>query len=299
MTLHQLRIFLAVARLRSFTTAAYELHLSQPDVSLHIRELEEEIGLNLFERVGRKIHPTQAGELLKERADRIFAQLRETEQAMAEIKGLVRGSLLIGASTTPGMYLLPQALSNFRRRFPGINVQMKIANTEEIERSVRGMEVDIGFTGGVLTPSKELKVETYIEDELVLILPPKHPFAKKKKILVSDLNEATFILREPGSATRQVFEQALRGASNSDKDWDGAWQHRSDQAGCSRGSWNLSGLKICRSERDQIRASFYEPNPWPSLFSSSFHRVPRSAAAPTSSPGFFRLAATQQGFKPN
>ena len=211
MTLHQLRIFLAVARLRSFTTAAYELHLSQPDVSLHIRELEEEIGLNLFERVGRKIHPTQAGELLKERADRIFAQLRETEQAMAEIKGLVRGSLLIGASTTPGMYLLPQALSNFRRRFPGINVQMKIANTEEIERSVRGMEVDIGFTGGVLTPSKELKVETYIEDELVLILPPKHPFAKKKKILVSDLNEATFILREPGSATRQVFEQALRG----------------------------------------------------------------------------------------
>jgi DNA-binding transcriptional LysR family regulator len=210
MTLHQLRIFLAVARLRSFTTAGYELHLSQPDVSLHIRELEEEIGLNLFERVGRKIHLTQGGELLKERANRIFAQLRETEQALAELKGLMRGALLIGASTTPGMYLLPQALSDFRRRFPGINVQMKIANTEEIERLVRDMEVDIGFTGGLIIQSKDLKVETYMEDELVLILPPRHPLGKKKKILASDLNEATFILREPGSATRQVFEQALR-----------------------------------------------------------------------------------------
>lgn len=131
MTLHQLRIFLAAARLRSFTTAGYALHLSQPDVSLHIRELEEEIGLNLFERVGRKIYLTQGGELLKEHANRIFAQFRETEQALTELKGLMRGSLLIGASTTPGMYLLPQALSDFRRRFPGISVQMKIANTEE------------------------------------------------------------------------------------------------------------------------------------------------------------------------
>ncbi len=166
--------------------------------------------MNLFERVGRKIHLSQAGELLRERANSLFAQLRETEQALAELKGLMRGSLLIGASTTPGMYVLPQALSDFRQRFPGINVQMRIANTEEIERLVRGMEVDIGFTGGVLTPSRELKVETYLEDELVLILSAKHPLTRKKKILLSDLNEAVFILREPGSATREVFEQALR-----------------------------------------------------------------------------------------
>jgi DNA-binding transcriptional LysR family regulator len=209
MNLHQLKIFLAVAKLRSFTNAAYELHLSQPDVSLHIRELEEEIGLNLFDRIGKRIYLTQAGTVLKEHANRIFAQLRETEQALAELTGLMRGSLLIGASTTPGMYLLPHALSDFRRRFPGINVQMKIANTEEIERLVRGMEADVGFTGGVLTPSKDLKVETYMEDELVLILPPKHPLVKKKKILVSNLSETIFILREPGSATRQVFEQAV------------------------------------------------------------------------------------------
>lgn len=210
MTLHQLRIFLAVARLRSFTQAADGLHLSQPDVSLHIRELEEEIGLKLFDRLGKRIHLTQAGEVLKEHANRIFAQLRETEQALAELKGLMRGSLLIGASTTIGMYLLPQALSEFRRRFPGIYVNMKIANTQEIERLVLGMEVDVGFTGGVLTPSKELKVETYLEDELVLILSPRHLLARKRKISLADLKEETFVLREPGSATRQVFEKALR-----------------------------------------------------------------------------------------
>lgn len=211
MTLHQLRIFLAVGRLKSFTQAADELHLSQPDVSLHVHELEEEIGLELFDRVGKRIHLTQAGEVLREQANRIFAQLRETEQALAELKGLMRGSLLIGASTTIGMYLLPQALSDFRRRFPGIKVHLKIANTQEIERLVGGMEVDVGFTGGVLTFSKELKVETYLEDELVLILPPKHPLAKKKNVHLSDLVKETFILREAGSATRQVFERALRG----------------------------------------------------------------------------------------
>ncbi|MFQ5852351.1 MAG: selenium metabolism-associated LysR family transcriptional regulator [Candidatus Binatia bacterium] len=210
MTLHQLKIFLAVARLRSFTLASDELHLSQPDVSLHIHELEKETGLSLFDRVGKRIHLTQAGEVLREHANRIFAQLRETEQALAELKGLMRGSLLIGASTTIGMYLLPQALTNFRRRFPGIKVFLKIANTQEVENLVRGMEVDVGFTGGVLNLSKEVKVETYLEDELVLILPPRHPLAKKRKVHLSDLDQETFVLRESGSATRQVFEQVLR-----------------------------------------------------------------------------------------
>jgi DNA-binding transcriptional LysR family regulator len=210
MNLHQLRLFLAVARLRSFTQAADDLHLSQPDISLHVRELEQEIGLKLFDRVGRTIHLTQAGEVLKQQAHRIFAQLRETEQALAELKGLQRGSLLIGMGTTIGMYLLPQALSEFRRRFPGIKIHMHMANTQEIERLVRGMEVDVGFTGGILTPSKELKTAIYLEDELVLVLAPNHRLARREKIHLSDLDQETFILRGAGSATRHIFEQALR-----------------------------------------------------------------------------------------
>jgi len=213
MTLHQLKIFLAVAKQRSFTNAAYELHLSQPDISLHIRELEKEIGLPLFERVRKKVHLAQAGVVLREQANRIFAQLREAEQALAELKGLLRGSLLIGASTTIGMYLLPKALSDFRRRYSGIQIHMKIANTQEIERMVEEMEVDVGFTGGVLAPSKELKVETYLKDELVLILAPKHPLAKKKIIHLADLDKESFILRESGSATRKVFEGTVMNQS--------------------------------------------------------------------------------------
>lgn len=210
MNLHQLKIFLAVANRKSFTNAAYELHLSQPDVSLHIRELEEEIGLDLFHRIGKKIYLSQAGEVLKDQANRIFAQLRETEQALAELKGLMRGSLLIGASTTIGMYLLPKALGYFRRKYPGIQVSLKIANTQEIERMVLGMEIDVGFTGGVLSASNELKVESYLQDELVLILSPKHALAKKKVIHLRDLNKEAFVLREAGSATRKAFEDVVR-----------------------------------------------------------------------------------------
>jgi DNA-binding transcriptional LysR family regulator len=210
MNLHQLRIFLAVARLKSFTRAAAELRVSQPDISLHVRELEAELDLKLFDRVGKTIHLTQAGQVLTEHARRIFAQLRETEEALAELKGLRRGSLLLGMGTTIGMYLLPQALGEFRRRFPGVKIQMHMANTEEIERLVRRMEVDVGFTGGILTPSKELKVETYLEDELVLILAPHHPLARQPEIALADLAHEPFILRGAGSATRHTFEEALR-----------------------------------------------------------------------------------------
>jgi DNA-binding transcriptional LysR family regulator len=182
MNLHRLRIFLTVVKMGSFARAAAEFHLSQPDVSLHIRESEEEIGLRLFDRAGRTIHLTQAGEVLKERAARILAQLRETERALAELKGLLRGSLLIGASTTIGMPLLPRALSAFRRRVPGIRGALKIAHTQEIEQLVRNMEIDVGFTGGILTPSKELQAEVYPEDELVVVFAPTHPLAQREKI---------------------------------------------------------------------------------------------------------------------
>jgi DNA-binding transcriptional LysR family regulator len=103
MTLHQLNIFLSVAKFKSFTQAAVELRMSQPDISVHIRHLQDEVGINLIERVGKRIALTQAGEFLKERASLIFAQIRETEQVLAEMKGLFRGSLYLGASTTIAM----------------------------------------------------------------------------------------------------------------------------------------------------------------------------------------------------
>lgn len=221
MTLHQLRIFLTVARRKSFTLASDELHLSQPDVSLHIRELEEEIGLKLFDRAGKRIQLTQAGEVLREKANRIFAELRETEQALAELKGLMRGSLLIGASTTIGMYLLPQALSEFRKHFPEIKVQLKIANTQEIERLVTGMEADVGFTGGVPSSSKELKVEPYLEDESVVILSAKHPLAKKEKTPSVRFGKGTLYPAGGRLGHPAGFRKSPQKSEYGVKDWDG------------------------------------------------------------------------------
>jgi DNA-binding transcriptional LysR family regulator len=205
MTLHQLRIFLAVAEFKSFTQAGLQLKMSQPDVSLHVRNLENEIGLRLFERAGKRVYLTQAGEVLREKATLLFSQLRDTEQALAEVKGLLRGSLLIGASTTVGLYILSSPVAEFRKRYPGIDVQLKLANTGPVERMTLAMEVDVGFTLG--NPIPEVGFEKFMEDEIVLILPPDHRLCKKNNIRARDLNKETFVIREPGSMTRRVFDE--------------------------------------------------------------------------------------------
>lgn len=205
MTLHQLRIFLSVAEFKSFTQAGVQLRMSQPDVSLHIRNLESEISLPLFERAGRKIYLTQAGEVLQEKAKLLFSDLRDTEQAMAEVRGLLRGSLMIGASTTIGLYVLPQPITDFRQRYPGIKVQLKMANTGPIERMVMGMEVDVGFTLG--NPIPEVNSQSFMDDEVVLLLPADHPFCRKKEIQPGHLSNEAFVMRGPGSITRRAFDE--------------------------------------------------------------------------------------------
>jgi DNA-binding transcriptional LysR family regulator len=212
MTLHQLRIFLAVAEFKSFTQAGTQLKMSQPDVSLHVRNLENEIDLRLFERAGKRVYLTQAGEVLREKATLLFSQLRDTEQALAEVKGLLRGSLLIGASTTVGLYVLSGPVAEFRKRYPGIDVQLKLANTGPVERMVLAMEVDIGFTLGI--PIPDVSCQSFMEDEVVLILPPKHRLCKKTNLRARDLNKETFVIREPGSMTRRVFDELFARADS-------------------------------------------------------------------------------------
>ncbi len=210
MNLHQLRIFLTIARCGSFTRAAEELHLSQPALSLHIKELEDELGLVLLDRLGKRVQITWAGDLLEEYAHRIFALMREAEEAMNELKGLRRGRLVIGASTTPGTYLLPRVLGEFRRRFPGIELSLEIANTNQIEGQVLRNELDLGVVGGVVTEKGRLVIESYVLDELVLIVSPSHPFVKKGKVTLEALKDEPFIIREEGSASRKVMEKGLK-----------------------------------------------------------------------------------------
>jgi DNA-binding transcriptional LysR family regulator len=205
MTLHQLNIFVAVAKFKSFTQAALELRMSQPDVSVHIRHLQDEVGITLIERVGKRIALTQAGEFLQEKAAVMLSQLRETEQALAEMKGLLRGSLYLGASTTIGMYILPKPIKDFGRKYPGIKTHLRTGNSGAIERMVSAMEIDVGFTVGI--PIKEVSFRTFMDDEVVLILGPNHRLAKKRDIYLSDLHDETFLLRGFSSVGWRSFER--------------------------------------------------------------------------------------------
>jgi len=145
MTLRQLEVFLAIVRARSYRQAAEALHASQPALSQHIRELEGELGVRLFDRLTRGVILTEAGRLLEERAKRVFATLTDVRDVLGELQGLQRGSLLVGASTTPGIYVLPAIIGAFRRRHPGIDLQLRIANSRAIEDAIRA--VPAGATG--------------------------------------------------------------------------------------------------------------------------------------------------------
>jgi LysR family transcriptional regulator, low CO2-responsive transcriptional regulator len=212
MTLRQLEVFVAVAQAQSFRRAAERLHTSQPALSQHVRELEEELAVRLLDRLRRNVHLTDAGQLLLDHAQRVFATLGSAREVIGELKGLQRGSLLIGASTTPGIYVLPRVIGAFRQRHPSISVNFRIANSRIIEDRIRANEFDLGVVGGHgLAPGEEC-LAVGLVDELVLIVWPRHPWAQRREIRPAELNAVPLLIREEGSATRQVTERALQHA---------------------------------------------------------------------------------------
>jgi DNA-binding transcriptional LysR family regulator len=212
MTLRQLEVFLAVARAKSFRRAAEGLALSQPALSQHIKELEEELGASLFDRLGRSVRQTEAGQLLEAHAQRLFATVEEARAAIGELRGLRRGHLHLGGSTTPGIYLLPVIIGKFHARYPDIDVSLAIANTREIEREIQSAGLDLGIVGGHIAGHRETCVEADIDDELVLIVPPSHRLFGRREVPPTELVRERLLMREPGSATRQVMEALLRKA---------------------------------------------------------------------------------------
>jgi DNA-binding transcriptional LysR family regulator len=210
MTLRQVEIFLAVRRAGSFTGAARALNLSQSTLSQHVLELEEELGVRLFDRRRRAVTMNEAGRLLEEFAQRITTTVSNARRALGELKDLRRGSLVIGASTTPGIYVLPRVIAAFRRRYPGIEIALRIGNSKTIEQRIEADEVDLGVVGGHLLRAKESCVAAGLVDELVLIVPPGHLWAKRRVVMPKQLADTPLLMREDGSATRQVTERALR-----------------------------------------------------------------------------------------
>lgn len=212
MTLRQFEVFQAVARERSFSRAAKKIHASQPTLSEHVAELERELGKKLFFRRGREVTLTEAGRVFEEYCARAVSAVEGARQAVAELDGLGHGSVLVGASTTPGLYVMPEIIARFRARCPGIELKLQIANSTIIEERVKERELDLGIVGGHTVGQGEECLAAGLLDELVLVVPPGHAWAKRREIGPDQLAGEPMLMREPGSSTRTVTERVLQRA---------------------------------------------------------------------------------------
>jgi DNA-binding transcriptional LysR family regulator len=208
MDLHRLEIFVKVAELKSFTLAAEALRLSQPTVSEHIRSLEEMVEATLVDRLGRELRLTAAGQLLYRYAVKLLQVREEARQAMADFRGVQAGRIVIGASTIPGSYLLPQIIGAFKRKHPAVQITLKIANTAAVAEMVQKGEVGLGLVGSRL-PEKRLSFEEVYLDELVLAVTPQHPWAARPEVAPAELYGQPFIMRERGSGTQMAVKRIL------------------------------------------------------------------------------------------
>jgi DNA-binding transcriptional LysR family regulator len=209
MTLEQLRIFIAVAEKQHVTRAASELNLTQSATSSAIAALEARYGVKLFDRVGRGIVLTQTGRDFLGEARAVVARAKAAAQVLDDLAGLKRGSLSLAASQTVANYWLPQRIETFRKAYPGIDLHVTTGNTEQVAQAVHRGTADLGFVEGeVDDPS--LSVRRMEGDTLAVVVGPAHPWNGKARIAPKLLTGTGWILREPGSGTRSMFEAALR-----------------------------------------------------------------------------------------
>jgi DNA-binding transcriptional LysR family regulator len=207
----RLKVFRIVADELSFTRAAEKLFLTQPAVTMQIKNLEDELRLRLFDRTGQRIALTEAGRVLRGYAARIAALSDEAEQALAGLRGETAGKLALAASTTIAQYLLPALVGDFLRENPGVELHMMSANTADVVASLVAGRVSLGLIEGPAGRS-DVKTEPFLDDRLVLITPPGHEWAEMGEVGAEKLEDAPLILREHGSGTRDVVERALRKA---------------------------------------------------------------------------------------
>lgn len=207
-TLRQLEVFLAVARSESVSRAAAELGMSQSAVSGALSDLETQFDIRLFDRIGKRVQLSPLGHSLRPRCDALHEQALELEQAFTGESEI--GLLRVGATLTIGNYVTVPLMARFMREHPGARVTLEVANTAEVARKVVNFEIDVGLIEGELH-APELDVVPWRADELVVFCAPSHPFARRRALDDDDLRAAEWIVREPGSGTRQTFEHAMHG----------------------------------------------------------------------------------------
>lgn len=204
----RLVVFRAVAERGSFRRAAEELYLTQPAVSLQIKALEEELGVQLFDRTGVKIALTTAGSVLLRYAVESRELFATAEREIASISGEQAGTLALGASTTIAQYVLPSLLGAFRKHYPRVAITLVSGNTETIVHALEAQSIALGLLEGP-AHSRDIHAVPFLVDELVLIAPAAHEWSERGAIRAEELAEAPLLLREPGSGTRNVVETAL------------------------------------------------------------------------------------------
>ena len=212
-TLQQLRIFKAIASEKSFTQAAEILFVSQPSLSKQIKTLENRLGILLLNRTGNKISLTEAGNVFLQYSERILALCEESCRALNDLKDGERGNLKVGASQTIGAYLMPRVLTLFTQSYPQITLNIDIDSTRIIAKKVADRIIDIAIVGGDIPTGlkKNLEIENFVEDELILIIPKSHPFARKKKNKISkeDLYHLNFITLNSNSTIHKFIDNIL------------------------------------------------------------------------------------------
>jgi len=203
----RIRVFQAVAKHLSFSRAAEELCISQPGVTFHIKGLEREYG-PLFERVGKRLYLTDPGRTLAGYIQRLALLEEEARVALEELKGLQSGLLVVGASATIGIYLLPEVVGEFRKRHPGIKVSLRVGNKRHTIERLLHNELDYGLVAGPVD-DRNLIAEPYLDDELMVIVAPSHRFAREPIVYPGELRREIILVREEGSGTQELMEERL------------------------------------------------------------------------------------------
>jgi DNA-binding transcriptional LysR family regulator len=209
MDLWQLNIFCKVVELKGFSKAGDAIHLSQPTISSHIKDLENHFECQLIDRLGKKAVPTKAGELLYHYARKLIALRDETQAAMAEFHGRIKGRLVIGGSTIPGGYILPKCIGAFTTVYPEVTISLIIGDTDQIIQDVLSGSPEFGIVGAK-TSNKNICQEKLIEDEMRLIVTGDHKWADKKHINPDLMFKEPFIVRERGSGTLKSIKLSLK-----------------------------------------------------------------------------------------
>lgn len=207
-TLRQLSIFASAAKHASLTRAAEELHLTQPAISMQVKQLEDSVGMPLFTRNGKHIKLTEAGQEMYRYALTITRKVREIGQVMDDLKGLRRGTLRVGTTTTVGMFAT-RAVASFYNRFPGVAVNLEVTNRRALLGMLENREIDIVLMG---YPPEDRAIDAtrFLDNPLAVVAPYEHPLRDRKAVNLRELADEPFLLREPGSGTRTTIEGLMK-----------------------------------------------------------------------------------------